>query len=199
MKRQSGFTIIEFAIVMVVFGILISIVIKGGSLIDNARIRSLYSLKDSISRAVYGYYEQYSYFPGDDPKMLMRWPALAANNGNGNGVVATGLNSTAPASCTSGTSEQCSLWSALRQAGFLSGAGFTNPNHPYHDRVSVTFYTDPSWGASALIAHWMVFVNVPGNACDALDRQYDDGNWQTGIIRGSAAYTSSALNLYFKL
>jgi prepilin-type N-terminal cleavage/methylation domain-containing protein len=200
MKKKAGFTIIELAVVMIIIGILIGVVIKGGALIDNARMKKLYALKNDISQATYGYYEQYSYYPGDDPNMLAKWPTLPIANGNGNGVIANGIAASAPIVCAAGAVEQCSFWSALRQAGFLTGTGFTNPRHPYGNMISVTFYNDPSWGAAnALITHWIIFMSVPGGNGQAFDLQYDDGNWQTGTIRGSAAYTASSINLYFQL
>jgi prepilin-type N-terminal cleavage/methylation domain-containing protein len=200
MKKEAGFTIIELAIVMIIIGVLIGIVVKGGVLIDNARMKKFYAMKNEISQGIYSYSERYSYYPGDDPNMLAKWPALPVTNGNGNGVIANGVASTPPTVCGSGATEQCSLWSALRQAGFLSGTGYTNPQHPFSSSVSVTFYNDASWGAAnALIAHWIIFMSVPGSISQAFDAQYDDGNWQTGMIRGSAAYTAATVNLYFKL
>jgi prepilin-type N-terminal cleavage/methylation domain-containing protein len=123
MKKKAGFTIIELAVVMIIIGILIGVVIKGGALIDNARMKKLYALKNDISQAIYGYYEQYSYYPGDDPNMLAKWPALPVSNGNGNGVIANGIAASAPIVCGAGAVEQCSLWSALRQA-FSPALGF---------------------------------------------------------------------------
>ncbi len=200
MKKKAGFTVIELAVVVIIIGILIGVVIKGGALIDNARMKKLYALKNEISQAVYAYYEQYSYYPGDDPNMLAKWPTLPVTNGDGNGLIANGIASTPPIVCGAGAVEQCSLWSALRQAGFLTGSGFANPRHPYDNAISVTFYNDPSWGAAnALITHWIIFMSVPGSTAQAFDIQYDDGNWQTGTIRGSAAYTTNLLNLYFQL
>ena len=200
MKKKAGFTVIELAVVMVIIGIIIGIVVKGAALIDNARMKKLYALRNDISQAIYGYYDQYTFYPGDDPGMIAKWPTLAATNGNGNGVVANGIAATPPAVCGSGAAEQCSLWSALRQAGFLTGTGFVNPRHPYGDTVSVTFYNDPAWGAAnAFVTHWIIFMNIAGSTCQGFDTQYDDGNWQTGKIRGSAAYSASVLNLYFQL
>ncbi|HEX2966043.1 MAG TPA: prepilin-type N-terminal cleavage/methylation domain-containing protein [Syntrophorhabdaceae bacterium] len=200
MKRQAGFTIVELAIAVVIIGIILGAVLKGSAIIDSARTKNLYAFKNSISQAMYAYHDQYSYFPGDDPNMLAKWPALAVTNGNGNGAIASGIASTAPAVCLAANVEQCSLWSALRQAGFLSGTGFTNPSHSYGNQVAVTFYTTASWGAAnALITHWIVFMSVPGQTCQVLDAQHDDGNWQTGSVRGSATYTSSSLDLFFRL
>jgi prepilin-type N-terminal cleavage/methylation domain-containing protein len=200
MKKKAGFTVIELAVVMIIIGIIIGVVVKGGAIIDNARMKKVYALKNEISQAIYAYYEQYSNYPGDDPNMLAKWPSLPVTNGNGNGVIAVSITSTAPAVCGAGAVEQCSLWSSLRQAGLLTGTGFANPRHPYNNAISVTFYNDPSWGAAnALITHWVIFMSIPGSTGQAFDIQYDDGNWQTGTIRGNAAYTATSMNLYFQL
>lgn len=199
MEKRAGFTVIELAIVMIIIGILVGIVIKGSALIDNARTKRIYALKNEISQAVYTYYEQYSYYPGDDPNAFSRWPVVtAAANGNGNGMITVAIGSTAPNfACAALGTEQCNLWRVLREAGSLSGSGFTNPGHPFNGGVSVTYYTI-GW-ATPLLTHWIVFQNVPYAIAQALDVQYDDGNWQLGNIRGSATYTAGNLNLYFRL
>jgi prepilin-type N-terminal cleavage/methylation domain-containing protein len=198
-KNKAGFTIIELAIVMIIIGILIGVVIKGGALIDSARMKRLYTLKNEISQAIYAYSEQYSFHPGDDPNAFSRWPVVtAAANGNGNGMLAVAVGSTAPNfACAALGREQCNLWRVLREAGFLNGSGFTNPSHPFNGKVAVTYYTI-GW-ATPLLTHWIVFQNVPYAIAQALDIQYDDGNWQMGNMRGSATYTAGNLNLYFRL
>jgi prepilin-type N-terminal cleavage/methylation domain-containing protein len=199
MKKKAGFTVIELAIVMIIIGVLIGIVTKGGTLIDNARMKRLYSLKNEISQAVYAYYEQYSYYPGDDPNAFSRWPVVtAAANGNGNGIVAVAVSSTAPNfACAALGTEQCNQWRVLREGGFLGGSSFTNPSHPFNGGVAVTYHTI-GW-ATPFLTHWIVFQNVPYEIAQALDIQYDDGNWQTGNIRGGTTYTAGNLNLYFRL
>ena len=199
MEDKRGFTIIELAIVMVIIGIIIGMIVKGQALIDNARTKRIYALKQEISEAIYAYYEQYSYYPGDDPNAFNRWPVVtAAANGNGNGMIAVAIASTAPNFACGGLgTEQCNLWRVLREAGFLSGSSFTNPRHPFNGGVAVTYYT-AAW-ATPLLTHWIVFQNVPYAIAQALDIQYDDGNWQAGNIRASASYTAGNVDLYFRL
>jgi prepilin-type N-terminal cleavage/methylation domain-containing protein len=200
MRNKRGFTVIELAISMIIIGILIGVVIKGQALIDNAKAKKLYAMKMEISEAIYAYYERYSFYPGDDPNAFIRWPIVtAAANGNGNGVIATVFTPpTAPNfACAALGTEQCNLWRVLREAGYIGGASFTSLRHPFNGGVAVTYYT-AGW-ATLLLTHWIIFQSVPGSTCQALDLQYDDGDWQTGNIRGSAAYTTATLNLYFKL
>jgi len=44
--------------------------------------------------------------------------------------------------------------------------------------------------------------NIPFDACQILDQQFDDGIYNTGTIRGSGNYntaTTGTYDLYFKL
>lgn len=58
MKKQSGFTLIEIAIVMVIIGLLIGGVLKGQALIDNAKIKSVVKDMQGVQAAWYGYYDR---------------------------------------------------------------------------------------------------------------------------------------------
>ncbi|HVS27365.1 MAG TPA: prepilin-type N-terminal cleavage/methylation domain-containing protein, partial [Burkholderiales bacterium] len=48
MRKQSGFTLIEIAIVLVIIGLLLGGVLKGQELITSARVRNLISQQDGI-------------------------------------------------------------------------------------------------------------------------------------------------------
>jgi prepilin-type N-terminal cleavage/methylation domain-containing protein len=206
MKNRRGFTLIELALVMVIIGILLGGIIKAQEVIKNAKIKRFYAEERSLAEAIYAYYDKYSFFPGDDPNAFAKWPIVtAAANGDGNGLITIvgGVASQAPNfGCVApGVQEQCSLWGVLRQAGLITGSGFTNPAHAFAAPMAVTYYTLPAWGAlNSLLTHWIVFQNVPNDVCQALDTQYDDGNWQTGNIRGNLIYTTAGnLTLYFRL
>ncbi|WP_353686014.1 prepilin-type N-terminal cleavage/methylation domain-containing protein [Thermodesulfovibrio sp. 3462-1] len=202
LRNSKGFTLVELAIVLVIIGIIIGAVLKGQELINNAKIKRAYNQYREILAAVYTYYDKYNYYPGDDPNAKGRWPSVT--NGDGNGLIAVGIGSTAPNfACTGTGTEQCDLWAELRLANILTGSGFSNPRHAYGGAIAVSYYTMPAVaGGTPLLAHWIHFQNVPYDVCQAIDRTYDDGNAGAGSIRGTADYmaaTSGVFQLSFKL
>src|SRR6187401_2595076 len=83
-KRQSGFTLIEIAIVLVIIGLLLGGVLKGQELITGARVRNLIQQQDGVKAAFFGFQDRYRALPGD-------YAAAGTNingvtiNGDGNG------------------------------------------------------------------------------------------------------------------
>ena len=65
-SRQSGFTLVEIAIVLVIIGLLLGGVLKGQELINSAKIKNLINDLNGLSTAVYAYQDRYRALPGDD-------------------------------------------------------------------------------------------------------------------------------------
>ena len=65
MRKQTGFTLIEIAIVLVIVGLLLGGVLKGQELITSARVRNMISQQDGIKAAYYGFQDRYRALPGD--------------------------------------------------------------------------------------------------------------------------------------
>lgn len=206
-KRERGFTLVELAIVLVIIGLILAGIIKGQELITNAKIKRTYNVQKEIAAAIYTYFDRYQFYPGDDPQAAAKFLNPVVTNGNGNALIAVGAASTAANfACAATGTEQCDLWSELRQSGILTGSGFTNPTHPYGGGIAVSYFTAPL--APALAAHWIHFQNVPYDVCQLIDQQFDDGNLATavgaatGTIRGTANYmpaTTGVFQLEFKL
>ena len=57
-KTQSGFTLIEIAIVLVIIGLLLGGVLKGQELINSAKVRSLTNKVDGITAAWFAFQDR---------------------------------------------------------------------------------------------------------------------------------------------
>ena len=101
-KMQSGFTLVEIAIVLVIIGLLLGGVLKGQELVNNAKVKNLANDFRGISSFVYAYQDRFRALPGDDAAANTHLnggttaaPAVAANlgnariNGNWNSATAT--------------------------------------------------------------------------------------------------------------
>ena len=78
-NKQSGFTLIEIAIVLVIIGLLLGGVLKGQEMITNGKIKRSVNDFNGISAAYYSYLDRYAAFPGDDPNANARWGGDAAD------------------------------------------------------------------------------------------------------------------------
>lgn len=209
-ENEKGFTLVELAIVLVIIGLILAGIIKGQELITNAKIKRTYNVQKEITAAVYTYFDRYQFYPGDDPQAAAKFTNPAVTNGNGNALIAVAAGSTAANfACAATGTEQCDLWSELRQSGILTGSGFTNSTHPYGGAIAVSYFNMPAVGGGlAQLNHWVHFQNVPYDVCQLIDQQYDDGNLATGAgagtgtIRGTANYmtaTTGVFQIEFKL
>ncbi|MFC1750911.1 prepilin-type N-terminal cleavage/methylation domain-containing protein [Pseudomonadota bacterium] len=187
--KQAGFTLIEISIVLVVIGLLLGGVLKGQEMIENARISNLRNDFEGVTAAIYAYQDRYRALPGDDNKANNAdrgWTDSAAGNGNG----ALNTNNAFDA----GAGESGQVWQHLRYAGLITGdpsgttnnvGGRANPVNAFGGKVGFTNST-AAWGLG-LNGHLMCASNVPGKAAAAIDSSLDDGNADTGQMRGITA------------
>lgn len=64
-RSQSGFTLVELAVVMIIIGLLIGGVLKGQELINNAQIAATVAQVKSIDAATTTFRDMYAAYPGD--------------------------------------------------------------------------------------------------------------------------------------
>ncbi len=117
LARQSGFTLVEIAIVLVIIGLLLGGVLKGQELIENSKIKSIASDMKAVQAAYNGYLDRYKTIPGDDTNATMTargWAGTAG--GGGNGVLGV-----TPAQAFTNGGESASFWRALRASGMIAG------------------------------------------------------------------------------
>lgn len=125
MKRnQSGFTLIEIAIVLVIIGLLLGGVLKGQELITQAKIKNATNDFNAILVAVLGYQDRYKKLPGDDDTSAVRWPSATVATGGttGSGTI-DGTLRPSPS-----TQETGIFWAHLRLAGFITGDTTVDPS-----------------------------------------------------------------------
>jgi prepilin-type N-terminal cleavage/methylation domain-containing protein len=202
-NRQTGFTLIEIAIVLVIIGLLLGGVLKGQELITSARVRNLISQQDGVKAAFFGFQDRFRAFPGDYTAAVVNIAniSVAACNagiGNGNGRVEAG-------------DEARLAWEHLSKAGFITGtftcaaadAATTTPVNPYGIYLEVVY--DGLYGAGTAAAPSAARHNVktgaqiPVDIISEMDRKVDDGNPNTGGFQfsrfqgnGAAAPTDGA-------
>ncbi len=193
--KDKGFTLVELAIVLVIIGILLLIILKGASLIENARIKRLGTLMKEITASFYTYYDRYSNrFPGDDNTVPTRWPGSV--NGDADGLIEGNFVFNCSGS-EAINQESCNAWSHLRLAGIITGSGRINPVHPYGGSVSVAYGT-----VNGVSVNWIAFNNIPRDVARTIDIQNDDGIHNTGTIQADGDYNNtliSLVTLYSKL
>jgi prepilin-type N-terminal cleavage/methylation domain-containing protein len=216
MRKQSGFTLVEIAIVLVIIGLLLGGILKGQEMITQAKIKNVISDFSGVSAAYHGYQDRYRAIPGDDPNAATRWAvAPAATAGNGNGVLAGAYNS------ATATDESRLWWDHLRRAGFISGTGTTQPFNAVSGQIGVqtgdaAASTGPTMlnaaGGTGFVGLILCSANLPDKIAIAVDTQMDDGTSNLGTVRGllqtagnppigaaqvaSAAYQEAGTNLY---
>ncbi|HEU4707959.1 MAG TPA: prepilin-type N-terminal cleavage/methylation domain-containing protein, partial [Methylophilaceae bacterium] len=114
MKKQSGFTLIELAIVLVIIGLLLGGVLKGQELINSAKVKNMASDFRNIQVQVYSYQDKFKALPGDDKAAQTH--VGATNNGDGDGVIEGAWSS------TTNTDESFNFWQHIRLAGLATGS-----------------------------------------------------------------------------
>ena len=178
-NRQSGFTLVEIAIVLVIIGLLLGGVLKGQELINSAKIKNLVADMNGISTAVYAYQDRFKALPGDDGTAATRWTSTTA--GNASATLTGAFNSGTV------TDESRLFWQHLRLAGFIGGDPDTT--QPIN---AVGGITGVQWGAgnqtvAALTQGLAGLVvcqsNILGRIAESLDNQLDDGRPNSGAVR----------------
>ena len=184
-NKQSGFTLVEIAIVLVIIGLLLGGVLKGQAMIDSARVKSLVNDMKGVQTMVNAYQDRYKVLPGDDSTAATRFPALApdpvASNGNGDGLIAGGKFDNAAV-------ETKFFWQHVRRANLAAGsaaipstvAATYLPSNPYGGVIGFgsTVNITGLPGSMSVCAN-----NTTGTNAVLIDTAIDDGIGNSGAFR----------------
>lgn len=189
--RQTGFTLVEIAIVLVIIGILLVGVLQGQEMIQNSRIKSAKAGLDGVANAYNAYVDRFNRIPGDDgPTATVA--ARGANWVNVTGGNSDGYLTITAANTFAAAGESGPLWGQLRAAGFLrtgdmstAALAATSPLNPWGGRYGITPIVGAAGTTLGFQGNKVCMSYVPGTAARGLDSQFDDGAPGTGFIRAT--------------
>jgi prepilin-type N-terminal cleavage/methylation domain-containing protein len=191
-SKQSGFTLIEIAIVLVIIGLLLGGVLKGQELINSAKVKNLANDFKNVPVFIYGYQDKYKALPGDQPQASLDsqfppantgtacTPALAQHCTTNNGVIDGGWDATTVAD------ESFVFWQHVRLAGFGPGATSTaaadyRPKNAVNGFIGVTNAAQSP--VTGIKGTYIVCSDaIPGKFAKQLDTTLDDSNTATGSV-----------------
>jgi prepilin-type N-terminal cleavage/methylation domain-containing protein len=193
MKRQnSGFTLVEIAIVLVIVGLLIGGVLKGQEMITNAKLKRIESDNAGIAAAMFSYQDRYLQLPGDDSDANSRFDVYSSGGtpigtkatGDGNGVIGNGTDWNtikAEGDWAAGAivDETSKFFAHLRAAGLVPGSGtdVTRPTNAYGGQIGVQD------GSLLIAGHVTIFGQIEGPIAKIIEARLDDGQPHEGRIQ----------------
>ena len=193
-KQQSGFTLVEIAIVLVIIGLLLGGVLKGQELVNNAKVKNLANDFRGISSFVYAYQDRFRALPGDDraANINLNGGTNAAAANLGNARINGAWNSVTV------TDETYLFWQHVRLAGLATGTTNTaaadyTPRNAEGGVIGVT--SDPILIAPTTpypASFYVCSQGIQGRFARQIDTTLDDGNTQTGTVR---VITDNAVNM----
>jgi prepilin-type N-terminal cleavage/methylation domain-containing protein len=194
-QHQSGFTLVEIAIVLVIIGLLLGGVLKGQELINSARVKSLAQDFRAVPTFIYAYQDKFRALPGDDGRAKTHLCPTAnpdcTDNGNAFGIIDGNWNDVPPT-----PTGAVRFWQHIRLANLATGStDLDAPNYlPLNSeggRIGVQ-----SGGAAAPLgltsgaSYIVCSAAILGKYVRQLDTTLDDGDPQTGSLRaGTGADT----------
>ena len=214
-SKQSGFTLVEIAIVLVIIGLLLGGVLKGQELITSSKAKALDNDKAGLTAAFTSYSDRYKMMAGDDSLVATRFTpdqcgGIACVPGDGGGTLnGAGWNTwsaaLAAAPLPTNASEQLKVFQHLRAGGFLKAgeqniafpalSGFSNPRNAAGTRIGVAPGGYVGQIQASQAQAFVFFESVPSSVAQALDSSVDDGFMNLGTYRAVNNGVAAAANV----
>ncbi len=202
-NSQSGFTLVEIAIVLVIIGLLLGGVLKGQELINSAKVKNFATDFRNIPLFIYGYQDKFKALPGDDRDAVGHLGTgaiqikLAKDGGTaGNGTIDGDWDASLD------TEESFVFWQHVRMAGLAAGSTNTAatdylPKNADGGAIGIT--SGSNTPITKLKGSYIICsAGVLGKFAKQLDITMDDGNTETGSVQvigtAPAAAPTSTIN-----
>lgn len=191
-SQQSGFTLVEIAIVLVIIGLLLGGILKGQELINSAKVKNLANDFRVIPTYIYAYQDKFKSLPGDDNNVAVHVTGGTPGTGGtlGNGIIEGAWNADETTAAESNI-----FWQHVRLANLAAGpttpaAGFA-PINAVGGRVGIASANAPF--ITGMTGTYQVCSSgILGKFVKQLDIQMDDGNTAAGSMRAVVGTTSAA-------
>ena len=199
-RQQSGFTLVEIAIVLVIIGLLLGGILKGQELINSARVRNMADQGSAIQAAYYGFIDRYRQIPGDwlaagaagatiGIGQVINSPTVAGDGIPGNGRIDN-----------NSYDEASGLWEQLSKAGFITGLyvggaaagtytdGTRAPVSAFNGTIALSRFAgggvgNDYQGVGGTRLAYVYGAQTPVNIMRELDVKLDDGVPTSGVVR----------------
>jgi len=197
-SKQTGFTLVEIAIVLVIIGLLIGGVLKGQELIDSAKVKNLAQDFRNIQTTLYAYQDKFRALPGDDGRAPSHvCPSSApgcVSPGDASGTIDGDWDAPATAAA-----ESIYFWQHVRFANLITGPTDTTdshflPSNSIGGRIGIQ-----SGGTTAPLgvpgSYAVCSASIPGKLIRQLDNTLDDGDPSTGSMRAGITTAGPAIDI----
>lgn len=189
-SQQSGFTLVEIAIVLVIIGLLLGGILKGQELINSAKVKNLANDFRVVPTYIYAFQDKFKALPGDDPQVVAHVSgatlATTPAGTQGNGVINGNWNS------TTNTDESRLFWQHVRLANLAAGPTDVTdatyaPKNAVGGALGINSATTAQLQITGMTGTYQVCsAAILGKFVKQLDVQMDDGNTATGSMRAVA-------------
>ena len=217
-SKQSGFTLVEIAIVLVIIGLLLGGVLKGQELITSSKAKALDNDKAGLQAAFVSYSDRYKTMAGDDSLVATRFTpdqcgGAACVPGDGGGTLNAAAGAAwntwsaalAAAPLPTNASEQLKVYQHLRAGGFLKAGEqnlafpalsvYSNPRNAAGTRIGVAPGGYVGQIQASQAQAFVFFESVPSSVAQALDSSVDDGFMNLGTYRAVNNGVAAAANV----